>query len=448
MKTFNPTDFGAIEVKPFNPSDFGATPTDSFNQAMGELHTSQTFRDKLNAEATQAKIEAEKAQSIGGIAKETLKGTAAGLAPVTGGILGAVAGGAVGGPPGAIIGAGAGTAGGYALGQTIKGEDIQAKDVATAGAVGGLAQGTGGLLTTAGRLIGQGVKKLPGASKVTSFFEQRAAKKAEEKAVSESIDAVYSSPTGKKFVKTSSQVLGGQREITPASIFREQGLTPDQQTVNLGTRLKELKLGKDPVKNTQILADDFANTETKLQVALKGDPDVIYLADKQTLLGKLNNVKTEAPQEFRIKDSQAMVNRVVDFGNKLVAKVDDSIGGVRDARIAFDTQAKREFPNAFKPDGTIDTKTPAGYAIKKVRDDINEHLYNTAPNGSEIQTLIGREADLYRAAQVSLEKALKGEGKKALAQWAQENPTKAKILESLGLITIGGIGVGILKSGN
>lgn len=271
---------------------------------------------------------------------------------------------------------------------------------------------------------------------ITSYL----AKRAEKKAFDASVDAVYSSPTGAKFKKTSGQVLTGQRELTPASMFREQGLTPDQQTVNLATRLKELKLGKDPVKNTQILADDFVATESKLQNALKGDPNIVYSGDRENLIRTLNKVRKESPQEFRIKESASMVDNVVTFANRIVGKSEDSIGGIRETRKAFDAQAKREFPNAFKPDGTIDTKTPAGYAIKKVRDDINEHLYNTAPNGSEIQGLIGREADLYRAAQVSLEKALKGQGKTSLQQWAKENPGKATLL-GFGVTGVaGGIG--------
>lgn len=253
------------------------------------------------------------------------------------------------------------------------------------------------------------------------------AKRADSKALQSTLDAVYSNPTGKKFTQTASQILNGQREITPASIFKEQGLTPDQQTVNLATRLKGLGLGKDPVANTKILANDMTQTEEKLQTALKGDTSVQYNADKPTLFSKLNEVKTNAPEEFRIKDSQTMVNKVVDFANKIATKSEDSIGGLRDGRISFDTQAKREFPTAFKPDGTIDTKTPAGYAIKTVRDSWNEHLYNTAPNGSEIQSLIGHEADLYRANQKAVEKAATGQGQHGLVQWAENNPKKAMI---------------------
>lgn len=280
----------------------------------------------------------------------------------------------------------------------------------------------------AGGMLG----KLADSTGVTKFLADRA----EKKALQSTLDAVYTSPTGKKFTQTAGQIIGGKREITPSSIFREQGITPDQQTVNLATRLKGIGLGKDPVKNTQILSKEMTNTESKLQTALKGDPNVQYSADKPKLFQSLEAVKNNAPEEFRIKDSQTMVNKVVDFANKLATKAEDNIGGLRDGRIAFDTQAKREFPTAFKPDGTIDTKTPAGYAIKTVRDSWNEHLYNTAPNGSEIQSLIGHEADLYRANQAAVEKAASGQGKKKIAQWIENNPKTAGAIGAAGGLEI------------
>lgn len=280
--------------------------------------------------------------------------------------------------------------------------------------------------------VKSGITQLGDMTGVTKFLADRA----DKKALQSTLDAVYSSPTGKKFTQSASQIISGQREITPSSIFKEQGITPDQQTINLANRLKDVGLGKDPVKNTQILANEMTNTESKLQTALKGDPNVQYSADKPKLFQALDAVKTNAPEEFRIKDSQTMVNKVVDFANKLAKSAQDTIGGLRDGRIAFDTQAKREFPSAFKPDGTIDTKTPAGYAIKTVRDSWNEHLYNTAPNGSDIQSLIGHEADLYLANQTAVEKAAAGQGKKSLQQWAEANPKKATT--AIGLLGIGG----------
>ena len=41
---------------------------------------------------------------------------------------------------------------------------------------------------------------------------------------------------------------------------------------------------------------------------------------------------------------------------------------------------------------------------------MNAHLYDTAPNGSEIQKLIGREADLFRATEAIAPKAAQLQG--------------------------------------
>ena len=449
---------------PKQPTGKTRPPISSFGGSQAALAHSQGAIDKMRTDAQEAELAAQQAQAPSTIAKETTKGTVGTLAnsalkfaqsavraPID------IAKSLMGKDIGTetlpnFTGEGQKTIQGEFMSETLPA--VEAGEMTplagTAKTVGdtllGAADIAGGVgLTKVGAATAE---KAPGVLKqvaektgVAKFFSDRA----EKKALESTIDAVYSSPTGAKFKKTSSQILTGQREITPASIFREQGITPEQQTVNLATRLKDLGLGKDPVKNTQVLADDFAETEEMIQKALVGDPEVKYLADKPTLIGKLTEVKTGAPEEFRIKDSQMMVNRVVDFANRIVEKAEDSIGGVREARKSFDAQAKREFPNAFKPDGSVDTKTPAGYAIKKTRDDINEHLYNTAPNGSEIQTLIGREADLYRAAQVAVEKAAKGEGKNALGQWIKANPQKARVLEAAGILTLGATGWSLVK---
>lgn len=298
-----------------------------------------------------------------------------------------------------------------------------------------LAQGTlaaSSVVPTEGLAAGLAKKPL---AVVSNTVKDYLANRTEKKALQSTIDALYTSPTGKKFTQAASQVVTGQREITPASVFREQGLTPDQQTVNLSTRLKGLGLGKDPVKNADSITNAFQETEGKLQTALQGDPSLQYSADREGLIRNLNTVRNDSPEEFRIKDSSLMIDKVVNFANKIIGtKTPDTIGGLREARVTFDSQAKREFPNAFKPDGTIDAKTPAGYAIQKTRDTINEHLYNTAPNGSEIQNLIGHEADLFRAGQAVMTKASEGNGKKAFQQWIEANPKKAAALGGVGTI--------------
>lgn len=244
-----------------------------------------------------------------------------------------------------------------------------------------------------------------------------------------SIDAVNPDLSGKKLVNAYKQTVTGGREITPSSIFREQGLTPDQQTINLGTRLKDVLVSKDPVKNLQALGTAMEDTESKLVTALKGDPEVNYSANKPELISNLEAAKGKIPREFSaIKDSKVIYNKVIDFAKELAAKNEDSLTGLRDGRSAFDAQAKAEFPSAFQ-DGKIDVSKPAGRAIKTARDIYSEHLYNSAPNGSEIQKLIGKEADIFRATDNIAPKAVAGQGKNVLQQISNKYPTLARYLK-------------------
>lgn len=232
---------------------------------------------------------------------------------------------------------------------------------------------------------------------------------ADAKNLKNSIDAVNPDLKGKNLVGAYKGVVTGNRDAVPSAIFKEQGLTPDQQTVNLGTRLSDLGLGKNHVQNLKILGNSLTDTENKLTTALRGDPEINYNADKPTLLQNLENAK--APRETEaIKDSKAVFQNVMDFAKEKVNEADDTIEGIRNARTAFDTRAKIEYPSAFK-EGSIDTKTPAGQAIRAARDTINAHLYNTAPNGSDIQNLIGREADIFRATDNIAPKASATHGK-------------------------------------
>lgn len=256
-----------------------------------------------------------------------------------------------------------------------------------------------------------------------------------------SIEAVNPDLTGKKLVSAYKQGVTGTREITPSSIFREQGIGPDEQTMNLGKRLHDLNLGKDPVENLNTLKTALSTTETKIETALKGDPEVNYNANKPELIGNLEKARTNIPREFNaIKDSKTVFDNVIDFAKETVTNSEDSITGIRDARTTFDAQAKAEYPSAFK-EGKIDTSTPAGRAIKLARDMINEHLYNTAPNGSEIQKLIGREADIYRATDNIAPKAAKGEGKNTPAKFIKNHPQITKFAKGAGLL-VGGEEVG------
>lgn len=279
---------------------------------------------------------------------------------------------------------------------------------------------------TAATDIGENIVK-PLVAKATEKIAERASEKATEVA----LDALNPELKGTKLSKAYKGVLTGKQEVIPASIFREQGLSAPEQVVNLEKRLSDsgIKLTKDPEANINMLKNALNNTEEKLTTALKSDPEVVYNADKGTLANTLKNISTTMPREFTaIKDNKTLFNSVVNFAQEVIGKAPDTIEGLRDARTAFDAQAMREYPSVFKT-GQLDTTTPAGRAIKTVRDAMNEHLYNTAPNGSEIQKLIGQEADIFRANEniapklQELHGEVKGVVGKALKA-AKENPLK------------------------
>lgn len=228
------------------------------------------------------------------------------------------------------------------------------------------------------------------------------------RAEKDAIEAVNPDLTGKKLAGAYEEVVTGNRTISPSGILKEQSLSPSERAINTGKRLssdielsdgslnKSIKLGKDHIKNLENLKTALNDTEEQLNKALVKDPNIKL--NKETLQSSLDDIKTNAPREFTaIKDNRAVYDKVVDFAKEKIAEAEDTIKGGREARSLFDAQSKKEFPSAFTEGGVIDTKTPAGRAIKAARDTINEHLYNTAPNGSDIQSLVGREADIFNA---------------------------------------------------
>jgi hypothetical protein len=271
------------------------------------------------------------------------------------------------------------------------------------------------------------------------------------------IEAVNPAYKGKALEGAYEQVVTKGRKIDPAGLINEQTLAPSEQAVKIGTRLSAdipvgetkvpaIKLSGKPIEDLDVLHKGLNDTEIEIEKLLKGsDPEIQYTADKQTMLDDLQNIKANSPLEYQaIKESGKVHSKVVEFAAKLIAKSDDTIKGLRDARIKFDAQARKEFPSAFAKDGTIDTKTPAGRAIKDVRDAINEHLYNSAPEGSELRTLIQRESDIFRASKAVSARAASGEGKNAYQLWRKANPTKARLLELGTAGVVGGTTAGVV----
>lgn len=275
------------------------------------------------------------------------------------------------------------------------------------------------------------------AKAVIPTVESKAAKTLEKTTA-----ALQPVTAGKKGIKAYQEIATKDRDVTTANLFRDQKLSPDVQTRNVAHRLNGagVVLKGSPIEDLKTLGKSLKSTEDDLQKALAdADPEMHYLADKPKLFKELNKVKTDVPHEYAaIRDSKSVYNGVVDFATRMLKKSPDTPKGLREARVTFDMQARREFPSAYREGGFIDTKTPAGRAIKEVRDTINEHLYSTAPQGSAAKELVLREADLFKAIESIAAKAFKDEGKDKLdklREMFKNHPVIGSILSGTGAIT-------------
>ncbi len=117
-------------------------------------------------------------------------------------------------------------------------------------------------------------QKREASNEVDKFFQEDSQK------VQDATDALHTDKTGKKLVAAYAKTARGNASIIPKSIYQEQGLTPDQQTINLATRLKDIGLGKDQAQNLKTLGGALDDTEAKLVTALKDEnSDIVYNAD-------------------------------------------------------------------------------------------------------------------------------------------------------------------------
>lgn len=259
-----------------------------------------------------------------------------------------------------------------------------------------------------------------------------------------SVEAVNPDLSGKKLAKAYEDIGTGRRTAVKTNIFDDQGLSETEQTRNLGARLQNVLKSKDPIKNLNSIKPEFEKTESAIEGLLNNDPELQYTADKDTLFKNLSSASKSAPEEFRIGDSSKMYNSVFKFADKVAKKAEDSPAGLRAARISFDNQARIQYPSAFR-EGAIDTKTPAGSAIKKARDIFNEHLYDTLPQGNKLRELIAHEADLYRANEIIASKAAKLHGEKWLEAFMRRNPGLIKTVKGIALVGGGIYGLSKVK---
>lgn len=267
--------------------------------------------------------------------------------------------------------------------------------------------------------VGAGVASktvVPVVKTAVTATAKAAAERSAAKALETTVAAVTPELKGTKLAQGYKDVVTGSRDVTKGKAFSRQALTASEREAQVGKNLHEagITLKNNPVKDLQTLRGGLQKTEAQLENVLNGDPEMVFLADKPTLFKTLNDISKNVPEQFKaIKDEGAVFNSVINYGKKILNKTSDDVRGLRNARSAFDAQAKIEFPSAYKG-GSIDTKTPAGRAIKAVRDAINDHLYDTAPQGSEIKRLIGLEADIFRATDAIAARAASSHGKSAL----------------------------------
>ncbi len=241
-----------------------------------------------------------------------------------------------------------------------------------------------------------------------------------------SIDAVNPDLSSKKLIVAYKDIVTGGRTAERSSITGTQGISENQNVRGLGVRLADVIKSKDPLENLNSLSSELDKTETKLEPLIENDKTTGTQKELTQTLEDLK--KTAMPREYNsIKESKNTFKNVIDFAQEMVVKNEESTKGFRSARTAFDNQAKTEFPSAYK-DGYIDTKTPAGRAIKLVRDTINDYTYNKSEGGPAIKNLIKREADIFRATDNIAPKAAKLHGSTAINRFFDAHPMIGKIL--------------------
>lgn len=243
------------------------------------------------------------------------------------------------------------------------------------------------------------------------------------------IEAISEAPKGKAGIKAYEEIATKGRDVTNKGIFTSQKLGASTREVEVGTRLNEsgVTFGKNNIENLKNIGVNLKKTEEDITKLLKGDPEMVFNLQKDILSSKMESLKVDNLGDF-VGDNQKIYNNVINFGKKILAKTEDTILGGRSGRIQLDNGLRAKFPSAYKS-GFLDTSTPSGAAIKALRDAWNTHLYEVAPNGSEIQKLIQREADLFFANHNIAKKALEQDGVKLVGDIIENFP----ILKGFGL---------------
>lgn len=220
--------------------------------------------------------------------------------------------------------------------------------------------------------------------------------------------------------------LVNKEKIIRENILSGRPIEADtKEAMRLGEELKDVITTKDPIKALNSVGKNMAETESKLMPILESDRSPV---NHNAFSAGVDMVKEYIPREFKLgsPETKAQFSDVFEFAKETAKLSRETTAGYREGRIAFDQAAKTQYPNAYK-EGYIDVKTPAGKAIKLVRDFWNEYIYSSAESGSEIRELIKREADLFKAIDVLAPKAAALYGKNFLTRFVARHPMLTKI---------------------
>lgn len=315
------------------------------------------------------------------------------------------------------------------------------------GESGPVQDATESLASKASDLVNQGTDKL---SDIASSVKDKISSDTPAKEISpeqrtqEVTSAVSPNETGKNLVKAYKNVVKGTRTGGETGILKTQGLDPGNDAISLGQRLSDVPdlgvKGNTHLDNLNVLNKALNDTEGKIGEVTANDTTT---GTKEELQSKFDDIKANKPSEFQIKGPNTKIyDKVVDFAKKVVGSNDETTEGFRDGRTAFDAQAKTEFPSAFKDNGSINTQTPAGSAIKNIRDTWNKYTYESSSRGPELQNHIQREADIFRATNNIAPRAAAQDGETLIDRFMDSHPglkMGANMVERIGLRTAAGI---------
>ena len=437
MSTFNPEDFGAVEIGGFNPDDFGATP--SIDQAQTSLAHSQATIDRLRMEAQQAEQAAQQANSFGGMALQTAKDTTGSIAnPIAKGL--ATVGSSIkeffGGKPitqikgtqGEIIP----TSQGKILADTsLKETSVGGEFVDTALNVGsiipvgkGLSLGKQAVAKSAEKLapiVSPFLKKL--ASPATNFL----AKRAEKKAIETATRAV--TPKTADLSEKEYELLLKQGRVTPKTMFSAPKYVLSDKEKTSATRFKDLLQDKDPVKNSIKVMSRIADEDAQVGQFLEKNNGVFNSGElRNSISEKLKDVTDVAIPEARVNKLKTTIT-----DNFLKSLQKNDMKSLWEARKEFD----RQIENAFSGSPSLQKEVK-----RKFRNAVQEFISERTPDGVYSGKMRDM-SDLFGIEEKLADIASKSKGSGQFKQWLDENPTTAKVIGATLVAGGGGTAWGI-----